>query len=313
MRRAYVHGHGDGPTVVVTGCSSGFGAATARRLVERGYRVVATARRPEALEDLQRQTREGPGRLVVRQLDVTSAADVHAVIGEAAERGDLEAVVNNAGVASAGFIDDLSAEDFREVMETNFYGAAEVARASLAHLRARRRGTIVQMSSGGGRFGLPMLAPYAVSKHALEGYSEVLRHEAAPWGVRVVLLEPGAFKTRMHLGERRLIGLEGENGRVVQALAQRVHDEVEKRGGEPEVVARAVLGAIEHPHPRLRRPVGVDAWAMLAVKRFLPFAVLERFAKHLLDSAGYRERVAMAQTPGLEERPGDALRVEVGS
>ncbi len=292
---AYVQGRDGSPTVVVTGCSSGFGHESARLLVARGYRVVATARNAASLAPLAGELEGAPGRLLVRELDVRSTERVGEVLDEAAADGDLEAVVNNAGVAIAGFVEDLGPEHFRELMETNFFGLVEVSRRALVHLRRRGRGTIVQMSSGGGRFGLPMLAAYASSKHAVEGFSEVLRHEAAPWGVRVVMLEPGAFKTRMHMGERRLAGGPGSgspNAAAAVALTDGIHATVSRHGGEPPVVARAVARSIEASHPRLRRPVGLDAYATMAVKRLLPHRVLELAVARVLARSGYGDAAA---------------------
>lgn len=278
-----------GGTVVVTGCSSGVGRETALLLTRRGYRVFATMRRAqERGHDLSSVTAGFPGELVVRELDVTDPGAVERVLEEAASGGDLGAVVNNAAIAVAGFFEDLSDEDLREVFETNFFGLCRVTRAAIPHLRRRGHGTIVQVSSGGGRFALPLLSAYAASKHAVEAVSEALRHELAALGIRVVLIEPGNHKTRLQLpGGQAIRRGDGANAAAVDLLTAQTQRLVSRTGGDPASVAEAIAAQIEAAKPRLRHPVGLDVRLLNAVKRFLPFRVWELVIARTLGAAGY--------------------------
>ena len=277
--------------MLVTGCSSGLGRETALLLARRGYRVFATMRRAaERGGELKAASDGSPGELVVAELDVTDADAARRVVDEAAARGDLEAVVNNAGITVAGFFEDLSDEDLRRVLETNFFGLCNVTRAAIPHLARRGRGTIVQLSSGAGRFTLPMLCAYAASKHAVEGLSEGLRHELAPLGIRVVLLEPGNYRTPMQLGDQEIRGMRGAHGLAVRRLTEQTRRTVRRLGGDPEQAARVIVRAVESGPERLRRPVGLDAWGFIAAKRFLPFALWEVTVASVLRAAGYGAR-----------------------
>jgi NAD(P)-dependent dehydrogenase (short-subunit alcohol dehydrogenase family) len=300
-------------TVLVTGCSSGIGHETAALLVRRGYRTFATMRRAdERGHTLAAATVGTPGELEVRELDVTRREEVERVVEEAAERGDLVAVVNNAGTAIAGFFEDLADDQMRTVFETNFFGLGNVTRAAIPHLKRRGRGTIVQVSSGGGRVGLPLLATYAASKHAVEGLSEVLHHELRPLGIRVILLEPGWHRTRIQSDDRRIVGLgAGEDTPrvVVERLMAQTRAMVERMGRDPAHAAEAIVKLIESPNPRLRHPVGPDAWLMLAAKRFLPYRLFEMAVGRMLRGAGYPEDhggapVGDPGSPGGEAAPG---------
>lgn len=280
-----------GKTVLITGCSSGFGYETAKLLAKRGYRVFATMRNPERGRKLETIAANFPGELVVRELDVTDAEQIKEVVAEAGKGGDLEAVVNNAGIAVAGFVEDLGEEHYRKVFETNFFGLMNVTRAAIPHLKARRRGTIVQVTSAGGRFALPTLSAYAASKHAVEGMSESLRHELLPLGIGVVLVEPGLFKTPMVTGQNKELvrgrNGDGPNAEAIEGVNEHMVKMANAFGGNPRTVAKAIVKAIESPNPRLRYPVGVDARLFVAVKRFLPFHLMRVTAGGILRSAGY--------------------------
>lgn len=279
-------------TVLVTGTSSGFGFETSRLLAQLGYRVFATMRNPERDGPrLVDAARNGAGEIVLRELDVTKPDQVESVVAEAAERGDLEAVVNNAGIAIYGFFEDLSEEEIRETFETNFFGLVRITKAALPHLRERRRGSIVQISSIGGRVVLPTLAAYGASKHAVEGISEAMRHELKPLGIRVVLIEPGGYKTEMFAGKKIVAkGLsagDSRNAPVMEKLDARVEKAIVRIGGDPKHVARKIAAVIESPHPRLRHSLGPDAKPAILAGDYLPFGLFERIVHRVLKSAGY--------------------------
>lgn len=189
-----VNGTDEGPRVwFITGTSSGFGRAIAEAVLMRGERVVATARDLRAVKDLADRA---PGCVRAYVLDVTDPATVTAAVAGAIEEfGRIDVLVNNAGRGLVGALEELSEEEIHAVLGTNVLGVAAVTRAVLPHMRARRSGHIVQMSSVGGVAGTPGHVIYATIKFALEGMSEALAGEVSPLGIRVTIVEPGPFRT----------------------------------------------------------------------------------------------------------------------
>ncbi|MEV1206556.1 SDR family NAD(P)-dependent oxidoreductase, partial [Microbispora rosea] len=181
-------------TWLITGASRGLGHALAREVLERGDRLVATARRPELLDDLVRAHGD---RARAVALDVTDAAAAQRAVRLAVEEfGSLDVLVNNAGYANSSPIEETSDEDFRAQFETNLFGVVTMTRAALPVLRAQRSGHILQIGSVGGRVGgTPGLGAYQAAKFAVEGFSEVLNSEVRPLGITVVIVEPGGFRT----------------------------------------------------------------------------------------------------------------------
>ena len=198
--------------VLITGCSTGIGRASAVELTKRGHEVVATARRPETLEDLD---------VVARlPLDVDDAASVRAAVDAA---GPLDGLVNNAGFGVGGPAETVDLDAARRCMETNLFGAARMIQAVLPGLRARGGGTIVNVASVAGRVGVPLEGFYSASKWALEGLSEALHFEVGHFGIRVRIVEPGAFETRF---SDNLVG------RGIDGALRRARHRVD-RGPEP--------------------------------------------------------------------------------
>lgn len=178
---------------LITGASTGFGRTLAQTVLARGGRVVATARDVSTVQPLAGRA---PGRVLPVKADVTDQDSVRQAVDAAiAEFGRIDVAVNNAGHGLIGALEELSEHQARAVMETNVFGAMTVTRAVLPHMRARRHGCFVQMSSVGGVVGNPGHAIYATSKFALEGMSEALAGEVAPFGIRVLIVEPGPFRT----------------------------------------------------------------------------------------------------------------------
>ena len=183
---------------VVTGSSSGIGLLTAVELAKRGFRVVATMRdlaRRSALEEAARAAGVADG-IDVRRLDVTEFDSLLRIVGEIVGRhGRIDVLVNNAGFALAGFLEDLRLPEIRQQFETNFFGQVAMTQAVLPVMRRQRSGHIIIVSSISGVVGQPVVGAYSASKFALEGWSEALRIETRALGIRVVLIEPGAFRT----------------------------------------------------------------------------------------------------------------------
>jgi NAD(P)-dependent dehydrogenase (short-subunit alcohol dehydrogenase family) len=193
----------DPRSILITGSSSGIGLALARRFAARGWRVFATMRRPEGAQALRDEAARLGWRLTTPALDVTRDDSVTAAVDAAlAETGGrLDVVVNNAGYYALGALEETTPDELRAQLETNVIGVHRVTRAVLPAMRARRDGTIVTLGSISGLVAVPMSGPYHASKWALEGMIESLRLEVLPFGVRVVLIEPGPYESDLHTKE----------------------------------------------------------------------------------------------------------------
>lgn len=241
----------------VTGTSSGFGRHIVEEAISRGDRVVATARDPQKLGALVALT---PERVFAVKLDVTKQADVDAAAKAALSHfGHVDVVVNNAGFSIVGAVEETSEKDVRETMETMFFGATAVTRAFLPHMRERKTGTIVQMSSVGGLITSPGFGVYCAAKHALEGWSEALAGEVAPFGMRVLVVEPGAFRTELFGGGFRTMPEMKAYETSVGPTRQYVKDNTGTQGGDPKKAAKAIADAVDAGAPNLRLPLGADA------------------------------------------------------
>jgi NAD(P)-dependent dehydrogenase (short-subunit alcohol dehydrogenase family) len=242
---------------LITGGSSGFGRRIAEAALERGDRVAATARRAESLAELEAVA---PDRVLPLALDVNRGDQITAAVAAANERfGRIDVLVNNAGFGSVGAVEELELEELRAVMETMFFGAVALTKAVLPQMRERGSGAIVQISSQGGQVTFPGYGAYCASKYALEGLSEALADEVAPHGVRVLIVEPGAFRTelmgsRMHRS-RELAAYAETSGRTRAAAA--AADGTQP--GDPRKAAAAILAAIDSPEAPLHLALGADA------------------------------------------------------
>jgi len=267
-------------SALITGASSGFGLLTSVTLARRGWRVLASMRDLERRDRLEAAAREAGviDRIEFLELDVTrkdQISEVAALIQARPER--LDAVINNAGLALAGFAEDVADAELRRQFESNFFGAAAVTRAFLPQLRRQGSGHIVMVSSISGRMGFPAVSSYVASKYALEGWAETLRMEMKPLGVQVVLVEPGSFET--DIWSRNAIysaGMQDANSpnaaRTARLLARR---KAGKLKANPQRVADGIAAILDNAHPRLRYVFGVDAYLGLMLKRLLPQRLLE--------------------------------------
>lgn len=175
-------------TVLITGCSSGFGEATVRLFADRGWNVVATMRSPEKSSDFAQHA-----KIFVTRLDVQDQASIAEAISQGITRfGRIDVIVNNAGFGATGIFEGIARDKVQEQFDVNVFGVMDVVRAILPHFRSRRAGLIINVSSGVGVFGLPMGSLYTASKFALEGFSEALSYELAAIGVTIKLVEPGS-------------------------------------------------------------------------------------------------------------------------
>jgi NAD(P)-dependent dehydrogenase (short-subunit alcohol dehydrogenase family) len=253
--------------VLVTGASSGIGLACATHLAGRGYSVYGTSRRVVTGQ---------AGRFAMLTADVTDDRSVERAVAAVLEReGRLDIVVNNAGMGIAGPVENTSIEEAKRQLEVNFFGAFRVCRAVLPALRSQRRGYIVNIGSIGGLVAIPYQAMYSASKFALEGLSESLRMEVRPFGVKVVIIEPGDHKTAITENRTEMSGGTDAYSQSFQAaLARTAHDE--QSGPGPEQVARLLYRIVNTRNPRLRYTIGpATQRAAVWLKRFLPYSVTE--------------------------------------
>ncbi len=233
---------------LVTGCSTGFGRELAKYLLENDYRVVVTARNAEKVQDL---VAINPENAVSFNLDVTDKAQVAHVVAKAEENfGAIDVLVNNAGFGYFGAIEESVETEVRSMFETNFWGLAEMTRAVLPGMRARRSGTIVNISSIGGFVGFPGVGYYNATKFAVNGFSEALQKELAPLGIKVLVVQPSGFRTDWA-------------GRSAADAPHKIEDYAETAGanqaairgysgnqpGDPVRAARAIVGAVESENP----------------------------------------------------------------
>jgi NAD(P)-dependent dehydrogenase (short-subunit alcohol dehydrogenase family) len=241
----------------ITGASSGFGKALALELLQQGQRVVALARNTGALAELAAPT---PERVLPLALDVTQAAQIDASVAKAYEHfGRIDVLVNNAGFSIIGAVEETDDATLRDTLETMFFGPARLTKAVLPRMRAAGRGTIVQMSSVGGFVTAPGFGAYCAAKHALEAYSESLSAEVAPHGIRVLIVEPGAFRTALFGSAFRSMSPLPIYEATVGGTRKYVAESAGKQAGDPVKAARAIIATVHADTAPLRLPLGPDA------------------------------------------------------
>ncbi|WP_458126007.1 SDR family oxidoreductase [Paenibacillus sp. Z3-2] len=268
------------PVALITGTSSGFGMLTAITLAKQGYLVVATMRDLSRKEELARLAEQAgiTERLQYVQLDVTDAVSVDKAVGTVLQtNGRIDMLVNNAGFAVGGFIEEVSMDDWRRQMETNLFGLIAVTRAVLPMMREQKQGLIVNLSSVSGLSGFPGYAPYAASKFAVEGFTESLRHEMSSFGVRVVLVEPGAYRTPIWnkgLGEIHRNEDSPYKHKLDAVLRYSKH--ASETAPDPQEVADLIGRIARMRAPRLRYALGKGSRVLIVGKALLPWKWLER-------------------------------------
>jgi len=267
---------GPNTVILITGASSGIGGATARYLAGKGLRVYGTSRKAP-LQD-------SPVNLA---MDVTNAESVRdAVAHVLSAEGRIDVVVNNAGFSLAGAIEDTTIEEAKLQVDTNFFGVVRVVQAVLPHMRERRSGKIINISSLGGLVGMPFQAFYSASKFALEGLTEALRLELAPFGIEVVNVNPGDVRTP--ITANRIKAAAAGDGAYSEQFARtmKVYERDETNGAEPLLVAHLVERLINQKSPGVRYLVGLRAQTMLT--RLKHFIGSRRFEKMMMDHCRIR-------------------------
>jgi NAD(P)-dependent dehydrogenase (short-subunit alcohol dehydrogenase family) len=261
-------------TVLITGCSSGFGLETSLSLAERGWQVHASMRdtgKAAALEE--RAGRAGVGsRLNVIQLDVTDLSSIDRAVKEVLDTtgGTLDALVANAGIGSGGAFEDLPDAEIRRVFDTNFHGVLNVTRAVLPAMRAQRSGRIVAVTSDNAFYGAPGVSAYAASKFAVEGWAESIAYELDAFGIQVICVEPGAYRTPIWDSTPRYIPPDSAYRPLAERIERFVDTKLVPGARDPREVGEAIAKALEARRPRFRVAVGPDAKAMAAAHGIVP-------------------------------------------
>jgi len=239
----------------ITGASSGFGRELVDEVLRRGERVVAAVRAAESLREL-----DGRPDVMVVKLDVTKPGDIDAGVRAALARfGAIDVLVNNAGFSIVGAVEETSDGALRDTMETMFFGPVALTRAVLPLMRERRSGTIVQITSMGGLTTAPGFGAYCAAKHGLEGLSECMAQELAPFGVRVLIVEPGAFRTSLFGARfRRMDPIDAYATTVGPTRAYAAQNDGAQQG-DPAKAAAAIADAVSSSRSPLRLPLGADA------------------------------------------------------
>jgi NAD(P)-dependent dehydrogenase (short-subunit alcohol dehydrogenase family) len=262
--------------VLITGCSTGIGRATAEHLARAGHTVYASARRPESIADL-----EAAGCRTLA-LDVTAEESMRAAVAAVEEaEGAVGVLVNNAGYSQSGAVETISLESLRAQFETNVFGLVRMCQLVLPGMRRQGRGRIVNVSSMGGKLTFPGGGAYHATKYAVEALSDALRFEVAGFGIDVSIIEPGLIRTRFAetaVGSvARDEGPYSEFNTAVSAATAGVYEgPLGRLGGGPEAVARAIEKAITARRPRTRYPVTASARVFMGQRALLPDRAWDR-------------------------------------
>lgn len=267
---------------LVTGASSGIGEATALRLHEQGWTVYAAARRVERMAALEQ------AGVHVLKLDVTDDASMTATVDRIiAETGRIDLLVNNAGYGSYGAVEDVPMDEARYQLEVNVFGLARLTQLVTPHMRERRSGRIVNISSIGGKGSEPLGGWYHAAKYAVEGLSDALRMELKPFGIDVVVIEPGAIRTEWGaIAQESLLKASGDTAYAEQAQAlARMHQSAARIAVEPDVIADAILTGATARRPRTRYVAPFNARVLLFVMGLLSDRMRDRVTRLALSRA----------------------------
>ena len=267
---------------IVTGASSGIGAATARRLNAMGYTVYAAARRLELMAPLAEV-----GIRPVR-VDVTDDAALTSLVEQIiAESGRVDVLVNNAGYGAMGAFEEVSMAEARRQVDVNLFGLARLTQLVLPHMRRQRSGYIINISSIGGKIYVPLGSWYHATKFAIEGLSDTLRLEVAPFGIHVVVIEPGAIATEWHgVASENLVATSTQGAYAGQAATVEKVLSGGRFASSPDVVAKAIGRAVTARRPRTRYAVGLGAKPVTYARRVLPDRAVDAMVRLTFRVAG---------------------------
>ncbi|MEK4737200.1 oxidoreductase [Bacillus mycoides] len=274
---------------IITGASSGFGLLTTLELAKKDYFVIATMRNLEKQIDLISQATklDLQQNIKVQQLDVTDQGSIHNFQLFLKEINRVDILINNAGYATGGFVEEIPVEEYRKQFETNLFGAISITQLALPYMREQKSGKIINISSISGQVGFPGLSPYVSSKYALEGWSESLRLEVKPFGIDVALLEPGSYNTNIWEVGKQLAENQSDTTSPYKEYMDKIQKHINNGNdtlGNPMDVANKIVEIAEARRTTLRYPIGKGVKFMIFAKKVLPwrlweFLVLRSFKK----------------------------------
>jgi short-subunit dehydrogenase len=266
--------------VLITGCSTGIGRATAERLTDDGWNVHATARRPESIEELAERG------MKTHALDVTDEGSMEAAVAEVEKDGPIGALINNAGYSQSGAIETIPMSSVRKQFETNVFGLMRMCQLVLPGMRRAGSGRIVNLSSMGGKLTFPGGGVYHATKHAVEALSDALRFEVSGFGIDVVVLEPGLIVTEFgetaagSLAEVEEHGPYADfNADVARVTANAYTSGMARFGAGPEAVAAKIAGALSAGRPRTRYKITPSARVVMGMRRLMSDRMWDRFVR----------------------------------
>lgn len=254
-------------TVFITGTSSGIGHATVLYFAQKGWNVAATMRTPSKAAGFDQFP-----NIKVYPLDVTDCQSIYKAIESAIhDFGNIDVVVNNAGYGLDGVFEAMTDEDIKKQFETNVFGLMRVSKAFISHFRNKKKGTIIQVASMGGRLAFPLYSVYHATKWAVEGFTEALQFELKPFGIQTRIIEPGAIKTEFYGGSRHFVQPKDTSDyKNFVDQCEKVSMEAGEKGESPQIVAATIFKAATSNSNKLRWPVGNPAPMLLTLRKFIP-------------------------------------------
>ncbi|MBE7103709.1 SDR family oxidoreductase [Bacillus cereus] len=265
---------------VITGASSGFGLLTTLELAKKDYLVIATMRNLEKQVDLLSQATKLnlQQNIKVQQLDVTDQSSIQSFQLFLNEINRVDILINNAGYANGGFVEEIPIEEYRKQFETNLFGAISITQLVLPYMRKQKSGKIINISSISGQVGFPGLSPYVSSKYALEGWSESLRLEVKPFRIDVSLVEPGSYNTNIWEVGKQLAENQSDTSSPYKEYMDKIQKHINSGSdtfGNPIDVANKIVEIAEAKRTTLRYPIGKGIKFMIFAKKILPWRVWE--------------------------------------
>ncbi|PRT04815.1 short-chain dehydrogenase [Bacillus wiedmannii] len=270
----------DKKIAVITGASSGFGLLTTLELAKKDYLVIATMRNLNKQEDLISQATKLnlQQNIKIQPLDVTDQNSIHNFQLFLKEINRVDLLINNAGYANGGFVEEIPVEEYRKQFETNLFGAISITQLVLPYMREQKSGKIINISSISGQVGFPGLSPYVSSKYALEGWSESLRLEVKPFGIDVALIEPGSYNTNIWEVGKQLATNQSDTSSPYKEYMGKIQKHINSGSdtfGNPIEVANKIIEIAESKRTNLRYPIGKGVKFMIFAKRILPWRLWE--------------------------------------
>jgi len=257
---------------LITGCSSGIGYETALMLGRNGFRTFATMRNTKKSDSLQEIIRKEGLDVSIQQLDVNDNASIENTINNIKnEANRIDVLINNAGFGLVGFFEDLTLDEIRDQFETNFFGALNITKKIIPIMRLQKSGTIINISSGAGQVGFPGISAYVSTKFAIEGFSESLMYELLPYGIKVVIIEPGVIKTNFFRNCKVSEHSVKKNSTYSTSLDkfQKNIEIMQEHATSPTDVAKVIIQVLGNSEPKQRYIVGNDVAMILEAKKNL--------------------------------------------